>query len=252
MPATRREFLQTTALAAVGVALAGAAAQSLATPVSNQPASTAKGAGLFVLPSLPYAADALEPYFDAKTMQLHHDQHHGSYVTKLNEAIAQHPALAQYPIEKLLKNLSELPETVAPAVRNFGGGHYNHSLWWPMLALADRGGAEPQEDLRRALFKKFESLEGFKKAFTDAAAKHFGSGWAWLVVTQDKKLALQTTLNQDSPLSQGSTPILGVDVWEHAYYLKYQNRRTEYLQAFWNVVNWKHIQQRYQEAVDAS
>jgi Fe-Mn family superoxide dismutase len=251
---TRREFLQTAALTAGALTLARASSFAASSPGGGAaPAGNATSKapqGPFTLPPLPYGYDALEPHFDAQTMQLHHDKHHASYVAKLNEAVAVHPAIGKYSVESLLQHLNDLPETVRTAVRNQGGGHYNHSLWWPMLAPAGQSGPEPQGDLRRALYKKFESLEGFKKAFTDAATKHFGSGWAWLVVNKDKTLAIETTPNQDSPITQSKTPLLSVDVWEHAYYLKYQNRRPEYLQAFWNVVNWKHVQERYQEAVD--
>lgn len=188
------------------------------------------------LPDLPYAYDALEPFIDTATMQLHHDKHHAAYVAKLNEALAKHPEVAEKNLEELLSDLNAVPEDIRTAVRNHGGGHMNHSMFWKMLAPAAESGT-PEGKLLEALNSEFGDVEKFKAAFTDAATKVFGSGWVWLVSDQGK-LAIIATPLQDNPISQGKKAILGLDVWEHAYYLKYQNKRADYIAAWWNVVNW--------------
>jgi Fe-Mn family superoxide dismutase len=193
----------------------------------------------YELPKLPYAYDALEPYIDTKTMELHHTKHHQTYVTKLNEALEKHPEIAETPLEQLLAKIDSVPEDIRTAVRNHGGGHLNHSLFWTLMAPPKQGGgAEPAGKVGEAVTKTFGGYAKFKEDFTKAAVGVFGSGWAWLVIEKGK-LAIVTTPNQDSPLMKGQRPILGLDVWEHAYYLKYQNRRPEYVEAWWNVVNWK-------------
>ncbi|MBO8176815.1 superoxide dismutase SodA [Aeribacillus pallidus] len=199
----------------------------------------------FELPQLPYAYDALEPHIDKETMNIHHTKHHQTYVTKLNDALAGHDEWLNKSVEEVISNLDQLPEAVRTAVRNNGGGHANHSLFWQILS--PNGGGEPTGELAEAINKKFGSFEKFKEEFAAAAAGRFGSGWAWLVVN-DGELEVTSTPNQDSPLMEGKTPILGLDVWEHAYYLKYQNRRPDYINAFWNVVNWDEVAKRYAAA----
>jgi superoxide dismutase, Fe-Mn family len=195
----------------------------------------------FELPALPYAFDALEPHIDAQTMEIHHDRHHATYVNNLNAAL-EGVEVSATSVEALIANLDALPENVRTAVRNNGGGHANHSLFWEILS--PNGGGEPTGEVAQAIKDTFGDFDSFKKQFTDAATKRFGSGWAWLVV-KDGKLAVTSTPNQDSPLMEGDTPILGLDVWEHAYYLKYQNKRPAYIEAFWNVVNWEEVNKRY-------
>ncbi|QZA33367.1 superoxide dismutase [Hydrogenibacillus sp. N12] len=202
---------------------------------------------MFELPPLPYPYDALEPYFDAKTMEIHYNGHHGAYVKNLNAALEKYPAWQNKPLEELLQSLDQLPEDIRTAVRNNGGGHYNHSFWWPMLKKNE--GGQPVGKFAEAINRDFGSFEAFKDAFSKAAAGRFGSGWAWVVVEPDGKLTVTTTPNQDNPVMEGKTVVFGLDVWEHAYYLKYQNRRPEYIQAFWNVVNWDVVNQRYEEAL---
>lgn len=198
------------------------------------------------LPALPYSFDALEPHIDAKTMEIHHDRHHATYVANLNAALEGHEDLQAKTVEELLADLNALPAEIRGAVQNNGGGHANHTLFWQILS--PNGGGAPTGEVGQAINETFGSFENFKDALTDAAVKRFGSGWAWLVV-KDGKLEVTSTANQDSPLSEGATPILGLDVWEHAYYLKYQNKRPDYIAAFWNVVNWDEVNRRYQEAV---
>ncbi len=200
------------------------------------------------LPALPYGYDALEPYIDAQTMEIHHTKHHGGYVNKLNAALESYPHLQAYTLEDLLRNLESVPEAIRTAVRNNGGGHANHSLFWEIMGPG--GGGEPGGALREALEKTFGSVEKFRETFSNAAATRFGSGWAWLVVTPFGELQVYSTPNQDSPLMRGHIPILGLDVWEHAYYLKYQNRRPEYIQNWWNVVNWDAVAARYEAALE--
>jgi Fe-Mn family superoxide dismutase len=201
----------------------------------------------FELTDLPYGFGALEPHIDERTMHIHHELHHGGYVEKLNAALVGHDELAARSIEVLLADLKELPEDIRTAVRNNGGGHANHSLFWTVMS--PDGGGEPKGEIARPLETAFGSFESFREQFSEAAAGTFGSGWAWLVLTPEGKLAVQSTANQDSPLIGGATPLLGLDVWEHAYYLKYQNRRAEYVKAWWNLVNWPEVSMRYSAAV---
>lgn len=195
------------------------------------------------LPELSYAYDALEPYIDAETMKIHHTKHHQTYIDKLNAAIKPFNGLHGQSVEKLVANLNEVPEEIRTAVRNHGGGHANHGFFWPML----KKGVKTQGPAVDAISKKFGSFDAFKETFSNSAALLFGSGWAWLTVEQGN-LEIITTANQDSPLSLGKTPIIGIDVWEHAYYLKYQNRRPEYIAAFFNVINWDVVNERYSAA----
>ena len=197
----------------------------------------------FEVPALPYAYDALEPHIDEATMHLHHDKHHQAYVTNLNAAIEKHPELSGKSPEELLKELSSIPEDIKAAVRNNGGGHVNHTMFWEIMKPS--GGGEPTGALAEAITSTFGSLDALKAAVNDAGVKRFGSGWTWLVKTADGKLAVVSTANQDNPMSDGQTPILGNDVWEHAYYLKYNNRRPEYLAAWWNTVNWDAVSKRF-------
>ncbi|MGB0716826.1 MAG: superoxide dismutase [Phycisphaerae bacterium] len=195
------------------------------------------------LPALPYAFDALEPHFDAQTMEIHHDKHHAAYVNKLNDALASHADLQSKSVEELLTGLNDLPDGVRGAVNNHGGGHLNHTIFWNNLS--PNGGGEPSGDLATAINSAFGSFDEFKAKFAAAAAGRFGSGWAWLCVDGSGSLVIKDYPNQNSPLTEGLTPILGLDVWEHAYYLKYQNRRPDYISAFWNVVNWSDVADRF-------
>ncbi|MBC2301807.1 superoxide dismutase [Listeria welshimeri] len=199
----------------------------------------------YELPKLPYTYDALEPNFDKETMEIHYTKHHNTYVTKLNEAVANHPELASKPVEELVANLDSVPEDIRGAVRNHGGGHANHTLFWSILS--PNGGGAPTGNLKAAIESEFGTFDEFKEKFNAAAAARFGSGWAWLVVNNGK-LEIVSTANQDSPLSDGKTPLLGLDVWEHAYYLKFQNRRPEYIDTFWNVINWDEANKRFDAA----
>jgi len=200
----------------------------------------------FTLPALPYATDALEPHIDKLTMEIHHGKHHQAYVTNLNKALEGKPD-ADFSIEEIITNISKYP----PAVRNNGGGHYNHTMFWTLLS--PNGGGAPTGPLADAITSTFGSFDDFKAKVSEAGATRFGSGWAWLIVTPDKKLAITSTPNQDNPLMDiaevKGTPILGIDVWEHAYYLKYQNMRPAYLTAIWNVINWNHVSELYSKAV---
>ena len=196
----------------------------------------------FTLPPLPYDYSALEPHIDTQTMQIHHDKHHAAYVNNLNAALEGHANLASQSIEDLLRNIKDVPEGIRQAVINNGGGHANHTMFWEIMG--PNGGGGPTGALAEAINTTFGSFADFKAKINDAGAKRFGSGWAWLVVKGDGSLDAYSLPNQDSPLMQGDTPILGVDVWEHAYYLKYQNRRPDYLAAWWNVVNWNEINKR--------
>lgn len=197
------------------------------------------------LPALPYAFDALEPHIDAQTMEIHHDRHHATYVNGLNTALEAHADLQEKSLEELLKNINDIPEAIRTAVRNHGGGHHNHSLFWEVMA--PNAGGEPTGEIADAINSAFGSYDNFKTEFAKAAATRFGSGWAWLVVNNGN-LEITSTANQDSPLMDGKTPILGLDVWEHAYYLRYQNKRPDYTQAFFNVINWAEVNKRFASA----
>ncbi|MGG5255037.1 superoxide dismutase [Neobacillus sp. SM06] len=199
----------------------------------------------FELPQLPYAYDALEPNIDKETMNIHHTKHHNTYVTNLNNALQGNEELLSKSVEEVISNLDAVPESARTAVRNNGGGHANHSLFWQILS--PNGGGEPAGELAEAINNKFGSFANFKEEFTKAATTRFGSGWAWLVVNNGE-LEVTSTPNQDNPLMEGKTPVLGLDVWEHAYYLKYQNRRPEYITSFWNIVNWDEVAKRYTAA----
>ena len=200
----------------------------------------------YTLPPLPYDYGALEPHIDAKTMEIHHGKHHAAYVNNLNAALKDHPDHQGKTIEALIADLNALPEGIRTAVRNNGGGHANHSFFWQIMKPG--GGGEPTGAVGEAIKAELGGFNAFKEAFAKAAATRFGSGWAWLVVGKDGKLAVTSTPNQDSPLMEGITPVLGLDVWEHAYYLKYQNRRPDYVAAWWNTVNWDEVNRRYQAA----
>jgi Fe-Mn family superoxide dismutase len=195
----------------------------------------------YSLPQLPYSYDALEPYIDKMTMEIHHTKHHQAYINNLNSALEKYSEFHNLELEEMLKNLNQLPEEIRTAVRNNGGGHYNHTLFWEIMR--PNSGGEPKGKLKEEIEKNFGSFEEFKKLFSETAIKHFGSGWAWMVITTDKKLKVYSLLNQDNPLMNGDIPIMGIDVWEHAYYLKYQNRRAEYIEAWWHVVNWNKIEE---------
>ena len=197
-----------------------------------------------ILPKLPYAYDALEPHFDARTMELHHGKHHQTYVDKLNAALEAHEDLQDFSVDELLQNFNKIPDAIKGAVRNHGGGHSNHSFWWQML----KKDVHAKGKIVDAIHERFESMEKFKEQFTTAASTLFGSGWAWLVVDKGRLEILQTP-NQDSPLMQNKIPVLGIDLWEHAYYLKFQNKRPDYISAFWNVVNWHRVDENFSEAM---
>ena len=239
---TRRQAIKTTALASAALAtVPGAIAQSNTAP-------TATPSEPFTLPPLPYAYDALEPFIDAETMHIHHDKHHAAYVANLNKAAANLVGIdvaGPLTVEFLLKNLPNLPEQARPAVRNNGGGHYNHTLFW--LMMKKNGGGQPTGELAKAIDLAFGSFSVFKEGLTKAALGQFGSGWAWLVV-DGKQFKIEATANQDTPLSAGRMPLLGIDVWEHAYYLKYQNKRVDYINAWFNVVNWDFVAERFAKA----
>ncbi len=200
----------------------------------------------YELPPLPYDYNALEPYIDAETMHLHHDKHHQAYVTNLNNALQGNTQLASLSVDDLVRRINDVPENIRTAVRNNGGGHSNHSMFWQIMK--PNGGGQPTGDIANAITQAFGSFDAFKTAFNDAGVKQFGSGWTWLVLDQSGKLQVISTANQDSPLMNGMYPVMGNDVWEHAYYLKYQNRRPDYLNAWWNVVNWDEINRRYSSA----
>src|SRR5262245_29694596 len=253
----RRQALRALALSAAAVPAASLAwSQSVLPPATKPPAApplpspgpakpAEPAAGPFVLPPLGYGYDALEPHIDAQTMQIHHDKHHAAYVANLNKAVAAQPELGKKSVEELLRDLSAVPEAVRTAVKNQGGGHANHTLLWTSMR---KGGATgPSGALAEAINKAFGGFPAFQEKLTAAAASVFGSGWAWLTV-QGAQIAIETTPNQDSPISTGRTPLLGIDVWEHAYYLKYQNRRAEYLAAFLQVVDWDAVSARYTKA----
>lgn len=198
------------------------------------------------LPDLPYAYDALEPHIDALTMEIHHTRHHQTYINNLNAAL-EGTGLEEVPVDELLADLSKVPEAKRQAVINNGGGHSNHTLFWTVMS--PKGGGKPQGKVGEAIDKDLGGFEAFQEAFTQAALTRFGSGWAWLSVTPEKTLKVENTLNQDSPLSNGNTPILGLDVWEHAYYLKYQNKRPDYIKEFYEVIDWQEVERRYEAAI---
>jgi len=198
----------------------------------------------FELPKLSYPYDALEPYIDATTMEIHHTKHHGGYVKNLNAALEKYPEWASKSIEDILKDLDNIPADIRTTVRNNGGGHYNHSIFWTIMG--PNGGGEPSGKLAESIDKTFGSFDKFKDEFSNAAATRFGSGWAWLVLDNYGHLSILSTPNQDNPITYSLKPVLGLDVWEHAYYLKYQNKRPEYIQAWWNIVNWEAVTKRYE------
>lgn len=228
---TRRSFLAVTAVAAGTISATRSAS---AKPEAGAP---------FTLPPLAYPFDALEPHIDKMTMEIHHDKHHQTYVTSLNTALEGLDALKGKSVESILAGIADVPEAKRQAIINHGGGHYNHTLFWDILTP---GGAKaPTEDVAKAIDATFGSFDKFKEQFSDVAKKRFGSGWAWLVTDKSGKLEIISTANQDCPIMNGKTPILGVDVWEHAYYLHYQSRRPDYLTAIWNVINWDKVSERY-------
>lgn len=239
MSFNRRDMLR------AGLGVASAALADKLT-VSQTAAAEAATGGKITVPKLPYAYDALEPHIDAETMKIHHDKHHQAYVDKLNDALAKYPQLQQVRPAELLQDPSKLPEDVRQAIVNNGGGHVNHSLFWQMMAPS--AGGPPTGEIAKAIDGTFGSFDKFKAAFNEAAAKRFGSGWAWLVADKDGKLQIVSTANQDSPISLGMKPILGLDVWEHAYYLKYQNKRPDYVSSWWNVVNWDFVNDLYSQS----
>jgi len=237
---TRRDALKKTALTAAMVSVA-----ALPAAINAQPAAPAAPAGPFKLPALPYAFDALEPHIDAKTMEIHHDRHHAGYVANLNKAVSGDADLAKTSLEELLRQLDDVPQGVRTAVRNNGGGHYNHSLFWQSMKKG--GGGQPKGALAKAIEKNFGSFDKFKADFSGAAMKVFGSGWAWLTL-EEGKLKIVSSPNQDVPLTHEIHPLLGLDVWEHAYYLKYQNKRADYVSAFFNVIHWDQVTERFEKA----
>jgi Fe-Mn family superoxide dismutase len=250
---SRRDFLITAgsagALLAAGPLLAHA--QTLAIAQGAAPTEKIGGGGAppFELPKLPYAFTALEPHIDAKTMELHHEKHHKTYVEKLNAAIAKHPGLSSTPLAQLLAGLDKLPEEVRAEIRNNGGGHANHTMFWEIMAA--NAGGEPKGEVATAINAAFGSFDAFKKRFNEAGAKHFGSGWVFVVMDRSaRSLEIVTRANQDSPLLEGDRVLFGNDLWEHAYYLKYNNRRDEYLASWWNVVNWDAINTRLKAIKD--
>jgi Fe-Mn family superoxide dismutase len=228
-----------------GLASAVLLSEALVKTAKGQTAPAAPAAaptGPYKLPPLPYAYDALEPYFDAETMHLHHDKHHQAYVDKLNAAVAGHPEVAGKTVEELVSSPLQVPEAIRTAVRNQGGGHANHSFWWLTLG---KGGAAPTGELAKEIDAKFGSFSGFQEKLTAAAVGVFGSGWAWLVTSSTGMLEIETTPNQDSPLIQNHKPVLGIDVWEHAYYLKYKNKRPDYVKAYFSAVNWDAVSAKF-------
>ncbi|MDZ8184727.1 MAG: superoxide dismutase [Nostoc sp. ChiSLP02] len=247
MTVNRRYFLFLLTSTASALAV-NACASSENSSVGNTPTpdTTPNTTGAIQLPPLPYAYEALEPHIDAKTMQFHHDKHHATYVKNLNAALEKYPKLKSRSVEELLQKLDTVPKDIRKTVLNNGGGHVNHSMFWEIMK--PKGGGEPTGDIASAINQNFGSFAAFKKQFNQAGAARFGSGWVWLVRNKDGKLEVTSTANQDNPLSKGQYPILGNDVWEHAYYLNYQNRRADYLEAWWNVVNWDEINTRFADA----
>ena len=246
---TRREALKTLGAGATLLGLGSLASRALAAGASAKAPADAPLPQPFTLPPLAYAYDALEPHIDARTMELHHTKHHQAYIDNANRALAEFPEWQKKTAEELLKNLGAVPEKIRLAVRNNVGGHANHTLFW--RNLSPRGGHAPAGSVAAAIDQAFGSFDAFKARLTDAAMKRFGSGWAWLAVKPDGALDVHSTANQDSPLGEGLTPLLGLDVWEHAYYLKYQNRRADYVDAFWNVVAWPQVEASFAAATKA-
>jgi Fe-Mn family superoxide dismutase len=242
---SRRTILKTLGVGAAAMML-GMKGRADDAPANKQPATGP--AGPLLLPALPYAYDALEPHIDARTMEIHYTKHHQAYITNANKALEGHEDLRAFGPMTLLEKLNLVPDSIRTAVRNNVGGHVNHSFFWEILS--PKGGGLPRGDLGSAIGKTFGGFAGFQTQFADAAAKRFGSGWAWLVV-KDGGLVVKSTANQDSPLTDGETPVLGIDVWEHAYYLKYQNRRADYVAAFWNIVNWERADRNFRDATAA-
>ncbi|WP_242038175.1 superoxide dismutase [Chroococcidiopsis sp [FACHB-1243]] len=231
-------------------ATAGAYAVETYTSHNSAWAQTPSASGDFKLPPLPYDYKALEPHIDAQTMRIHHDRHHATYVKNLNAAIAKYPKFKGQTAEQLIQKLDSLPQDIRMTIRNNGGGHVNHSMFWEIMS--PKGGGQPTGEIASVIKKNFGSFANFQQQFNQAGEKQFGSGWAWLVRTPDGKFQVTSSANQDSPLMEGNYPIMGNDVWEHAYYLKYRNRRAEYLKAWWNVVNWQEINQRLAMAAKAA
>lgn len=253
MNINRRNFLILTS-ATLGSMTLGAcqasgdnSSSSVTPSISENDTKLVENSGVFQLTPLPYEYDALEPYIDKETMQFHHDKHYAGYIKNLNGAIAKYPELKDKSAEDLLRNLNTLPEDIRTSVQNNGGGYVNHKMFWEIMT--PNGGGEPQGKIAEAIQESFGSFDGFKEKFNAAGSSRFGSGWAWLVLGKDGKLKVISTPNQDSPFLTGDYPIMGNDVWEHAYYLKYQNRRADYLNAWWNIVNWLEINRRYEQAI---
>lgn len=234
-------------LKAIGIAAVASVCRWKTVTATERPAQEAGLVGPYSLPPLPYAYDALEPYIDARTMHLHHDKHHAAYVKNLNAAVAAYPDLGKLPVDQLIQRLETVPESIRMAVRNNGGGHSNHSLFWQIMQK--NSFFDANTDLAKAIDSKFGVFSEFKAQFTKAALSVFGSGWAWITLDDKKELAIETTPNQDSPLMAGRTPILGIDVWEHAYYLKYQNVRADYIAAFCKVISWDFANKQFQKAM---
>ncbi|NJM18256.1 MAG: superoxide dismutase [Richelia sp. RM2_1_2] len=243
MTLKRRHFLY---LLGVGVSTFALETSALADEKSSTSTIAQNGSDAVKLPPLAYDYKALEPYIDARTMEFHHDKHHAAYVKNLNAALNKHPELKQKNVEELLVNLNSVPVDIRNTVRNNGGGHVNHSMFWKIMK--PNGGGEPNGAIATAIKKDFGSFSNFQNQFNEAGAKRFGSGWAWLVRNKNGKLEVMSTANQDSPLMIGKYPIMGNDVWEHAYYLNYQNRRNDYLEAWWNTINWDEVNQRFEQA----
>ncbi len=247
----RRRFMQALGLGAVAALTPGAGqlfvpTASAASGDTRSTKSTKPVNGQFVLPALPYSFRALEPFIDAQTMQIHHGRHHAAYVTNLNAVLKDYPDLQQRDATDIISNLNDVPESIRMAVRNNAGGHVNHAIFWAIMG--PQGGGDPTGQLRKAIENTFGSVSYMKSLVNDAAIRRFGSGWGWLVQNSDGSLAVTSTANQDSPYMFGQMPLLGIDVWEHAYYLKYQNRRADYLNAWWHVVDWSAVAQRFERA----
>ncbi len=242
MITTRRNFLYLLGAGTIVAFFGTSTRSSLATSVTTTPT----GVDVFKLPRLPYDYNALEPHIDATTMKFHHDKHHAAYIKNLNAAVNKHPEFQTKTVEELLISLDKLPKDIQTAVRNNGGGHLNHSMFWQIMS--PKGGGKPTGAIASTIKTQFGSFDTFKSQFNEAGTKLFGSGWVWLV-TRNGKLEIITTNNQDTPISQGLYPIMGNDVWEHAYYLNYQNRRADYLSAWWNVINWTEVNHRFDKAL---